>query len=321
MVQVVTRIVTAAHSGGRLDVFLASQPEIGGRNRARQYVDAGRVRVGDERVRPSLQLQEGQQVQFEVEADNDADPLEPAGPPPTIRVLYEDSWLCAIDKPVGIAAHPPENRFFREHTVASWALARYGELPTVNEAKRPGIVHRLDRDTSGVMVLARTQPALDFLRAQFRARTAQKEYRAIVYGAPRFQSDWIERAIGVDSRHPDRMTVVPEGGRDAETLYEVIERYDGYAHVRCKPKTGRTHQIRVHMTSIGHSLVGDRVYRSRMRQHNSLPAEAPDPGRQCLHAVRLSLPHPQTHEPIEFEAPLPDDIEQLLRWLRANRPI
>jgi len=321
MADLVRRTVTSKDVGARLDVFLAGQPEIGGRGRARQCIDSKRVRVPRERVRPSLSLREGQQVEFEPDADHDSDPLAPGGTLPDVEVLYEDDWVCAINKPVGLAAHPSTSRFFREHTVASWALDRFGELPSVGDVVRPGIVHRLDRGTSGVMLLARNQIALDFLRAQFRARTVDKEYHAIVYGEPRFQSDWIERSIGVDPRHPDRMTVVSEGGREAATYYEIVERFEGFAHVRCKPKTGRTHQIRVHMTSIGHSLVGDRAYRSRVRQHDALPEGAPDPRRQCLHAMRLGLSHPQTQEPIEFEAALPADLGQLLAWLRANRSI
>lgn len=315
------RIVGAADAGVRLDVFLANQPEVAGRVVARHIVEGGKVRVGNLRVRPGLFLDAGQVVEFEVEPQEVVDPLAPAGPPPILRILYEDGLLCAIDKPVGLAAHPPEDKVFREHTVASWALQRYGKLPGAEDGKRPGIVHRLDRDTSGVMLVAKEQVAFDFLRAQFKARTAEKEYRCIVYGEPRFQSDWIERPIATDPKHPDRMTVVEEGGRESSTFYEVVERFQGFAHVRCRPKTGRTHQIRVHMTSIGHSLVGDRVYRSRARQHDSLPGGAPDPRRQCLHALRLKVPHPATHEPVEFEAPMPQDMQVLLQWLRANRPI
>ncbi len=302
----------------RLDVFLAQQPEVQGRGAARRLLDEGLVHVGDERVRPSLALKRGQTVVFELVEEAVRDPLDPPGDPPAIRVLYEDAWMVAIDKPAGIAVHPPESRRFCEHTVASWARARYPDLPTVPEAERPGIVHRLDRDTSGVMVLARNQAALDALRAQFRARTARKEYRAIVFGEPRFQSDWIERSIGTDPRHPDRMTVVDEGGREAATFYEVLERFGEFALVACRPKTGRTHQIRVHMTALGHSLVGDRVYRSRRRQHVELPAEAPHPGRHCLHALRLALPHPQTQEEIEFEVEMPTDLTDLLHWMRAR---
>jgi len=319
MTDSITRTVRPAEAGIRLDLFLANQPEVGGRGQARRLVEQGKVNIAGQKVRPGLFLDEGQDVTFTVEPP--ADPLAPDLPAPTIRVLYEDEWLCAVDKPAGLAVHPPEDKVFREHTVASWAKARYGDLPSAEDADRPGIVHRLDRDTSGVMVLAKTKPAMEFLRAQFKARTAEKEYRCIVLGEPRFQSDWIERPLGKDPRHGDRMAVVDEGGRESSTYYEVIERFAGFAHVLCRPKTGRTHQIRVHMTSIGHSLVSDRIYRSRARQHDGLPPDAPDPGRQCLHARRLVLPHPATREPIEFEAELPADLQKLLEWLRQNCPV
>jgi len=320
MTDTLSRAVGPDDDGVRLDIFLANQPEVGGRAGAKRLIEGGRVKVSGARVRAGLFLAPGQVVEFVAEPPLQIDPLAPGLPLPELRVIHEDPWLAAIDKPAGIAAHPPEDKTFREHTVASWALARYGDLPTAPDAHRPGIVHRLDRDTSGVMVIARNQPAFDFLRAQFRGRTVDKEYRCIVYGEPRFQSDWIERSIAVDPRYPDRMAVVDEGGRESSTYYEVVERFAGFAHVRCKPKTGRTHQIRVHMTSIGHSLVGDRVYRSRVQQHGALPPGAPDPRRHCLHALRLALPHPGTLQPIEFEAPLPGDLLRLLAWLRQHRP-
>ncbi|MCB9886869.1 MAG: RluA family pseudouridine synthase [Planctomycetes bacterium] len=319
MTESLERTVSPADDGIRLDVFLANQPEVGTRVRARDLIDLDRVEIEGQRPRPGLFLPVGTAVRFRPEPAAPRDPLEPDKPLPEIPVLYEDASLCAIDKPVGLAAHPTEDRRFCEHTVASWAKARYGELPWADDRNRPGIVHRLDRETSGVMVIAKTPQAFDFLRAQFKVRTAQKEYRCIVYGEPRFQSDWIEKAIATDPRHPDRMTTVDEGGRESSTFYEVLERFGDFAHVRCRPKTGRTHQIRVHMTAIGHSLVGDRVYRSRIRQHERLPQDAPDPGRQCLHALRLCLPHPQTEETIELEAPLPADFEALLAWLRLRQ--
>jgi 23S rRNA pseudouridine1911/1915/1917 synthase len=171
------------------------------------------------------------------------------------------------------------------------------------------------------MLLARNDEAFHWLRSQFKERTALKEYRCIAYGESRFDSDWIDRPIASDPKAPDRMMVVPEGGRESTTFYEVIERFRGFTYFRCLPKTGRTHQIRVHMTSVGHSLVGDHVYRSRRNQHETLPEGAPDPGRQCLHAYRLEIPHPQTHEPIAFEAPLPADMQALLDWLRTHRKL
>jgi 23S rRNA pseudouridine1911/1915/1917 synthase len=314
------RTVGPADDGIRLDIFLASQSEIGSRSVAKDLIDAGHVEVRGHRVRAGLFLPAGAEVAFVVAPVVRPDPLAPPLPLPEVRVLYEDACLVAIDKPAGLAVHPPEERGFCEHTVASWARARYGELPSPPDEERPGIVHRLDRETSGVMVLARTEGAMQFLRAQFKERVARKEYRCIGYGESRFHSDWIDRPIAVDPNHPDRMTVVDEGGRESQTYYEVVEQFAGFTHFLCRPKTGRTHQIRVHMTSIGHSLVGDRVYRSRRRQHDALPPGAPDPGRQCLHAHRLSLPHPHTHESVEFESPLPQDLEALLAWLRRERP-
>lgn len=317
------RIVPAKDSGVRLDVFLAGQKEISNRSQARRMIDLGLVEIdgGRVRVRPGLNLDGEMVVRFKLDEPVIVDALAPDLPVPEIELLYDDPDLCAIDKPVGIAAHPPEGRHKPAHTVASWARHTFGALPTVSDADRPGIVHRLDRETSGVMLIAKTQVAFDHLKAQFRERTAEKEYHCIVYGTPRFQSDWIERAIGSDTKHPERMTVVNEGGRESSTYYEVVERFDGFTHVMCRPKTGRTHQIRVHMTAIGHSLVGDRVYRSRRRQHCEIPDSAPNPGRHCLHALRLTVPHPLTHEPLLTEAPMANDMELLLAWLRQNLPV
>ena len=321
MSEPIQRTVAAAEAGMRLDAFLARLPEVRGRTTARRLLDDGLDTVAGHAARPALPLPAGAAVGLRLPAGAFADPLAPDLPLPAVPVLYEDAWLCVIDKPPRLAAHPPEDRRVQAHTVASWARARFGELPSPDDTdERPGIVHRLDRDTSGVMVVAKTEAALDALRAQWKARTVEKTYRCVVFGVPRFQSDWIDRAIAPDPRHPDRMTVVDEGGREAETYYELVERFDGFADVRCRPRTGRTHQIRVHMTAIGHSLVGDRTYRSRSRQHERLPPAAPDPGRQCLHAHRLALRHPVTEEPLQFEAPLPSDMTRLLDWLRAHRP-
>ncbi len=318
---IVTRIVPTSDLGLRLDQFLARQPEVASRSRAKDLIDQGRVAIGSTRVKAGLQLVPGQTVTFDPLPLPPADRLAGDGTvPPVVPVVYADDWLLAIDKPAGLASHPPEHREFAGHTVASVMRQQFGPMPTMGGDDRPGIVHRLDRDTSGIMVLARTEAAFASLRAQWQARTVHKEYRCVAFGDSRFDSDWIERAIASDPAHPDRMMVVQEGGRESSTYYEVVERFGGFTHFLCRPVTGRTHQIRVHMTSIGHSLVGDRVYRSRKAQHEALPPDAPDPLRQCLHALRLSLHHPATGEPIEFEAPLPADMVALLQWLRCHRP-
>lgn len=317
----VERSVSAAEAGGRLDVFLARQPEIGTRTAAKELIAAGQVLVDGAVSKAGLLLTEGQRISFRPRIETKL-AAAPIGPEELarLRILYEDNYLLVIDKPPGIASHPPEGKRDPGLSIADLALAHCGTLPTVGGEDRPGIVHRLDKDTSGVMVLAKTEEAFHFVQSQFKARTILKEYRAICFGEPRFDSDYVERNITHHPTHPDRMIVVPEGGREAVTFYAVVERFAGYTHFRCEPKTGRTHQIRVHLTSIGHSLLGDRVYRSRQHQHSALPAEAPEPPRQCLHAHRLTLLHPRTHEPLEFQVPIPPDMMQVLEWLRTNLP-
>jgi 23S rRNA pseudouridine1911/1915/1917 synthase len=313
----IVRRVGDAHAGRRLDLFLAAQPEIGSRPLAKELADRGRVEVDGRAARAGQVLIAGQEVRFV---------LPPPAPPPApmpdfaLRVLFEDPHLLVIDKQAGLHVHPPSGARAPVVSVAALAVARCGPLPSVAGADRPGIVHRLDKETSGVMVLAKDEESVHFLKAQFKARTVRKEYAALAWGEARFDSDYIERNLAVHPRYGDRMTVVEEGGREASTYYEVVERFAGFTRFCCVPKTGRTHQIRVHLASIGHSLVGDRMYRSRRIGDASLPQGAPDPGRHCLHAARIELRHPRTHEPVTFEAPLPDDFAALLAWLRENRP-
>ena len=313
----IKRVAGPEDVGRRLDVFLAGQPELDSRTLAKELVRHGRVAVDGRAGKAGQNLQLGQEITFWLLKEIQVDAEVPAAP--EITVLHVDPHLVLIDKPAGIPVHPPHGRGFFGHTVASLMQSRFGSLPLIAGPDRPGIVHRLDKDTSGVMVLARTDEAFHFLRSQFKARTVHKEYRALVHGEPRFDSEHIERPIGPNPRNPSRMSVREEGGRVASTYYEVVERFEGFAHLRCVPKTGRTHQIRVHMMSVGHSLIGDRIYRSRKVQNKELAADAPDPGRQCLHAHRLGVRHPRTHEEVEFEAPLAADMARLLEWLRARR--
>ena len=308
--------VTADAAGTRLDVFLARQPEVGSRAVAKEIVRDGHARVDGSACKPSTALAAGQEVEFRL-------PPPPAPEPerelPPLRVLYEDSWVLVIDKPAGIAMHPPERRGSTDPDIAHMALRHCGTLPTVAGSDRPGVVHRLDKDTSGVVVLARNEESFHFLQSQFKARTVAKEYRALCLGDPRFDSDWITGNIATDPARGDQMVVVDEGGKEAATYYEVIERFGDFAHVRCRPRTGRTHQIRVHMASLGHPLVADRLYRAR-RQVDRVPEGAPYPGRHCLHAFSLTFVHPRTREEVAFEAPLPADMTALLHWLQRRGP-
>ena len=313
----ITRVAGPDDVGSRLDVFLARQPELDSRVRAKELVRSGLVQVDGTGGKPGQNLKLGQTVTLRLGEEEPEVEVEVI-PAPDIEVIHEDAHLLVIHKPAGITVHSPEGKRSRGPTVAGLMVERFGELPRLAGEDRPGIVHRLDRDTSGVMVLARTGESFHFLRGQFRARSVRKEYRALVYGEPRFDSEHVERGIGPDPRNPSRMAIRDQGGRSASTYYEVVERLSGFAYLRCLPKTGRTHQIRVHMMSVGHSLIGDRLYRSRKVQHRDLPPGAPDPGRQCLHALRIGLRHPRTHEEVEFEAPLAADFARLLDWLRAQ---
>jgi 23S rRNA pseudouridine1911/1915/1917 synthase len=342
------RTVDETLADQRLDVFLSRQPEIGSRAVAKALIKAGAVRVDGAWAKPGLHLATGQRVRFEPGFEAGVRPgvagsvgapgssggagagpdsgtegfgavgfSEAVGSPP--RVLFEDALILVIDKPAGLVSHPSAHGRDRgSASVATWARERCPDLPVVGGEDRPGIVHRLDRETSGVMVLAKTEDAFHFLKGEFKARRVEKEYRAIAFGAPRFDSDFVERNIAPHPARGDRMVVVPEGGREASTFYEVVERFGDITLFRCLPRTGRTHQIRVHMTSVGHSLVGDKVYRSRNHSQARLPEAAPDPGRHCLHAFRLAFAHPFTREPVAFEAPLADDMAVLLAWLRAH---
>ncbi|MEM7200104.1 MAG: RluA family pseudouridine synthase [Planctomycetota bacterium] len=312
----IERQVGDGDAGARLDVFLARQPEVGSRSRAKALIVKGAARVDGVHCKPGVTLEVAQTVTFQLLAPEP--PAPPPPPPPPLRVLHEDAVLLVIDKPPGIAVHPPEGpRPHRAPNIAQMAVAHCGPLPTIAGADRPGIVHRLDKDTSGVLLVPKTDEAFYFLKSQFKARTIQKEYRAICWGDPRFDSDYVEGNIGVHPRG-DRMAVVTEGGKEAVTFYEVLERFGALSSIRCRPKSGRTHQIRVHMASIGHSLVADRTYQPTHKAE--LPDGAPDPGRQCLHAYSIGLKHPRTHEDVVYEAPLPADMDRLLRWLRGRQP-
>jgi 23S rRNA pseudouridine1911/1915/1917 synthase len=301
----------------RIDRLLVARFPSVSRTALKTWIDGGLVLLGERRARKAGEaVAAGTRVR-----------VRPPEPPPrptaeeaaALRVLYEDGQIAVIDKPAGMSTHPNAND--RHATVSDLAAVRWPDLPRLQGEDRPGIVHRLDRFTSGVMVLALTEPAMAELKAQFKNRTVQKEYRALVYGEPPFDSAWIDRPIGRDPAHPEMMSVTVEAGREAQTFYQVLERYDGFAYVRCLPKSGRTHQIRVHLTSEGLPLLGDRVYRTRLVRSSALPEGCPPVERQFLHAHGLQFAHPTSQERLEFVVPLPDDMRAVRDFLRAERPL
>lgn len=305
-------VVDHMHAGERLDKVLRDLLPDCSRVYLRDLIKDGFVKINNRVVkRPSHECEANIRVAVAMA------PRRPdhGPPPPEFRVLHHDESVIVIQKPPGLAAH--RNEGVRRGSVADYAQRDFGVLPSMQGDDRPGIVHRLDKDTSGVMVLARTPESFIALKQQFVERTIHKEYRAIIFGELRFDSEWIEQPIDRNPARPSKMSVM-EGGRDSATFVEVVERFRGFTYVRCLPRTGRTHQIRVHLSWLGHPIVGDTVYRSR-NSRNELPEGAPPVLRQLLHAFAIEFVHPSTDAQVRYEAPLPEDFEQLLQYLSKNR--
>jgi 23S rRNA pseudouridine1911/1915/1917 synthase len=293
--------LTADRNGERLDVFIARRlPELT-RSRVQRLIGEGAVAVAGQRARASLRVETGASVTVDMPPPSDARAQPEAIP---LDVLYEDADLLAVNKPPGMTVHPSPGH--TSSTLVNAVLAHCKDLSGIGGVMRPGIVHRLDRDTSGVILVAKNDLSHNGLARQLKERRVEKTYLALVEGTPKPPEGRIEAAIARDPRNRKRMTIV-EGGRGSETAYRVIERFRGYALVEARPKTGRTHQIRVHLAAIGHPIAGDRLYGRPSR----LVA------RQFLHAQRIGFTHPRTGEPMELEAPLPADLFQALEALRA----
>jgi 23S rRNA pseudouridine1911/1915/1917 synthase len=313
----VVLVVPPASAGMRLDRLVATLPQVATRSRAKQLVDLGLVRVDGDVRKTAYQVRGGAEVVVEIP------PPEPSSVEPEplpLRVLYEDAHVLAIDKPAGLVVHPAPGA--RRGTLVNALVHRMGALAGVGDPERPGIVHRLDRDTSGVLLVARTPAALEGLARQFRARSIEKRYVAIVRGALRPPSGTVDRPIGRHPRERKRMSVRSRRGRAAVTRWTVLERLPGATLVQLRPETGRTHQLRVHLAALGHPILGDRVYGAR---RTARPGE-PTCARQALHAAEIAFAHPASGERIVVRAPLPPDLETTLAALRqaagstANSP-
>ncbi len=302
-----TLLVPPEARGQRLDAWLACQRPDLSRARIQDLIRGGHVTVGGRAVKASLRVAPGTIVVIEVPPPVDTALRAESIP---LNVLYEDDDLLALDKPAGLVVHPAAGH--DSGTLVNALLAHCGDLPGINGEKRPGIVHRLDRDTSGVMVVAKTETAMRGLVEAFKHRAVRKEYAAIVWGVPKPAGGRIETLIGRSTHDRKKMSATPASGRPAVTLYETIEAMETASLVRVRIETGRTHQIRVHMAWIGHPVVGDMQYGRQRR--DGLPV--PLPARQMLHAERLALTHPRTGALVTFTAPLPDDMRALLDALR-----
>ena len=294
-------------AGERLDRVVAMLCEVP-RSVAGDLIDAGEVRLdGEVRTRRADRVSEGQRLTLVV-PEAAAVPTVDADPSVDVVVVHEDPHVLVIDKPAGLVVHPGAGN--PTGTLVHGLLARYPEIADVGEPFRPGIVHRLDRDTSGLLVVARTAEAHAGLTEALRDRTVTRRYRTLVWdhlAEPRGQ---VDAPIGRSTKDPTKMAVVV-GGREARTTYEVVRRFDepvATTELVCHLETGRTHQIRVHLKAIGHPVVGDPRY-AGVRQ--SLPAP-----RQFLHAEHLAFRHPVTGEPVEADSDLPADLQAVLDRLR-----
>ena len=320
--------ITPEFSGGRLDVALSEAVTTWSRSRLQKAIKAGSATVdGAVVLRPNTAVTAGQTVRIVLD-DNRETSTDTSGKIiGELNVIYEDDDIAVIDKPAGLVTHPNPRQI--AGTVSDLAVARYGPLPEVQGDNRPGIVHRLDRLTSGVMVIGRTEKALVDLKRQFHDREVQKTYHAICHGVPRFDSEWLTGAIGSSPKSPDRMRVVPEHlredlieegeARTAETLIETLETFRYASLIAAKPKTGRTHQIRVHLLSAAMPILYDRVYKIGGSPKMPIPPGAPRLDRPALHARQLEIDHPTTGERMTFEAELPADMTGLLAWMRENK--
>jgi 23S rRNA pseudouridine1911/1915/1917 synthase len=299
-------IVPAEEAGTRLDRFLTRRRELGTRSQVQRLIDAGHVLVQGRATKAGARLQASNCVTVDQPAPP---PLDVAPEPIEIEVLYEDDSILAVNKPPGLVVHPAPGHW--SGTLVNALVHRWGEVTEGFDPLRPGIVHRLDKDTSGVLIIARSPGVLETIARQFRRREVTKRYLALTWGRMRRLDGVIEGRIARDRVHRKRMSVQARG-REAVTRFEVVELFAQNSLLRIYPETGRTHQIRVHLAAIGHPIVADAQY-GRGSRALRIPID-----RQALHAESITFRHPITGEPLFVSAPLPDDFAAALRWLRSS---
>lgn len=315
--------------GRRIDAYLASRFTDYSRAVIQRVIDAEAVQVNGRPVKASYRVRSGDVVNIRLPELPDMTP-KPEDIP--IAVVHDDPALTVVNKPPGMVTHPAKGNW--SGTLVNAIQFHFDTLSTLAGENRPGIVHRLDRDTTGLLVVVKDELAHRRLALQFEMRQVHKEYLAIVHGVPQRDGDYIDRPIGFHPTVREKMAIrTPEdGGKSAVTFYEVLERFRDFALVRCKPQTGRTHQIRIHLTHIGHPIVADKLYSgrdklsladvagpARLRTLSDEEAGTVLIDRQALHAHRLRFQHPMTDQEIDLTAPLPADMERTIAALRQYR--
>lgn len=300
-------VVADEDRGTRLDRYVARHAAAGSRAQVQRQIALGAIRVDGQPSKASVTLRPGQVIEVAPPPAATPLPLQPADIP--LEVLFEDEHILVINKPAGLVVHPAPGHW--EGTLVSALLHHWGMPPPGLDPLRPGIVHRLDKDTSGVLVVAKDPTTLAALAAQFHDRTVAKQYVAFVWGQVRKDQGVMADPIARDRVQRKRMAV-RSGGRTAETRFEVVERFAEMTLVRLYPRTGRTHQLRVHLAAMGHPIVADTVYgRTRTERRVALPIR-----RQALHAERLLFRHPTSAAEMVFSAPWPADLNSLAKLCR-----
>ena len=310
-------IVEPECEGQRLDVYLTSLLSQLSRSRVRDAITAGQVKVDERTAKPSYKIVAGQKIECEIES------LPVEGPIPEdipLDILYDDKDVAVINKPPGMVVHPSKGHW--QGTLTAALAFHFQNLSECGGATRPGIVHRLDRDTSGVIVIAKNDNAHLNLSKQFEQRDVEKEYLAIVSPPPDRERDWIEQPIGPHPYQREKMAIRTNHpqAREANTFYEVTKKIKRFAVVKVLPRTGRTHQIRVHFQHIGCPIIADKLYSGHSqisRKDLGLKEEGDQENkplleRQALHARRLVIHHPATKKQMEFVAPIPSDLKRLI---------
>ena len=305
----------------RIDKYLQGRFGQYSRTMIQRIIKEQAVKVNDQIVKPSCGLKQGDIIDL-VLPPLPAKEIEAEDIP--LNIIYEDDDIIVINKQADLIVHPARGNL--HGTLVNGLVFHCNNLPKGSGELRPGIVHRLDRNTTGVMVCAKTETAHWRIAHQFEHRQTQKEYIAIVHGTPDLTSDVIDKPLGVHAKIREKYAVRPEMGKEAITFYTVMEAFQGYSLLKVKPKTGRTHQIRVHLSFIKHPIIADDMYGGKLVypwQLKNEPAQAQDPiiNRCALHAFALELKHPTTEKPMRFEAPLAPDMQKTLDLLREYRSI
>lgn len=295
----------AEDAGTRADVFLAAKLGVS-RSNMQKLLEDGRVKRGEKIIKANYKVRAGEMFVVDIP---EPEPIEAVPENIPLDIIYEDDDVVVLNKARGMVVHPAPGNY--TGTLVNALLYHCSNLSGINSAIRPGIVHRLDKDTSGILIVAKNDAAHISLSQQIQSKTAVRTYLAVVRGNIKTDSGTIETQIARDKTDRKKMAVVKEGGRDAITDYEVLERFGKYTLVRCKLRTGRTHQIRVHMEYLGYPLVGDPKY-SPMKTPFGIKGQA-------LHSHTLEFTHPRTGERMKFEAPLPEDMHKIITRLHNGQ--